>query len=329
MIFRIIALTLSLQANSQTTNPYSQYGYTTYPQYQQYKMDPAPSANENASCRDPNWDSDCVCDQQKQKIAWVKERGQALDSFNWSAVRSKQLVMIGDAHGISNPDSILDLINRSQANDTEKQCVLFEMSSDWTSDQFLKLLQEKTGNPEADRLRRYYGKIARGALDYGFSLHMIDDPRNWSGSRDATDYEREVHMAKTIKNLFQNQKCKHAILVVGKTHISGGNLPQSLTQLGISLTRLNPISAPNAGRSGPAEEWNGLCTSQTYSPSEATIFENSGIKNAWVIPGFTPPLSDMKFGNFDYSILFPDGQFEKRPPSQSNSSPTKRVEGIR
>jgi hypothetical protein len=59
------------------------------------------------------------------------------------------------------------------------------------------------------------------------------------------------------------------------------------------------------------------------------IFENSGIKSAWVIPGFTPPLSEMTFGSFDYSILFPEGQFEKGTSSQSTRGSSKRVGSVR
>lgn len=149
-------------------------------------------------------------------------------------------------------------------------------------------------------------------------LYAVDDPRNWGGDQGVTDFEREVHMAKTIKGLFEARKCEHAVLVVGKAHIAGNNLPNRLKDSGVSLTRLNPIHAPNAGRSAPTEEWNGLCESQTYTPSEALIFENSGIKNTWVTPGFTRPLTDITFGSFDYSILFPEAHFEQGPASHGN-----------
>ncbi len=266
LAMNFMALAFTLQANAdQQANPYSLgNGYSAYSQYQQGSAASNPA--ERKGCKDPNWDGDCVCEQQKLKIEWVKSQGQSLNAFNWSNIRSKQLVMIGDAHGISNPDSILDLM-RLARSDSSKQCVFFEMSSDWSSDELLKLLREKTGDPEADRLRRYYGKLANGAIAQGFKPYMVDDPRNWNGDRFATDFDRDVHMATTIRNLFATQKCDHAIFVVGKAHISGNNLPAWLTQAGISLTRLNPIHAPSEGRNGPTEEWNGLCSSQSYTPS--------------------------------------------------------------
>lgn len=325
----LMAIAFGFQANAdQQTNPYSPDRYATYPQYQQGYTASASNPTERKGCKDPNWDGDCVCEQQKQKIAWVKSEGKALNVFNWSNIRSKQLVMIGDAHGISNPDSILDLM-RLARSESGKQCVFFEISSDWSGDEFLKLLREKTGDPEADRLRRYYDKLANGAIAQGFTPYMVDDPRNWSGDRIATDFEREIHMATIVEKLFVTQKCEHAIFMVGKAHITGKNLPALLTQAGISLTRLNPIHAPNEGRSGPTEEWNGLCTSQTYTPSEALIFGNSGIKDHWVTPGFTPPLTDMTFGSFDYSILFPEAHFEQKSSFPTNGRPAKSAGAVR
>jgi hypothetical protein len=62
---------------------------------------------------------------------------------------------------------------------------------------------------------------------------------------------------------------------------------------------------------------------ETYTPTEAVIFESSGIKDDWVIPGFIPPLSNMTFGSFDYSILFPEAHFEHSQSSQQNSPATE------
>jgi hypothetical protein len=300
---------------SSPENPYSQYG-GGYKQYQQYGKPIAPETSEVNLCEDLNWDSNCLCERQKQKISWVKSHGKPLYQFDWSKIQENRLVIIGDAHGVSNPDSILTLIKQSRST-ADKQCVFFEMSSDYSSEQYLKLLRETTGEPEADLLRRYYGKIANGAIKLGFKLYTVDDPKNWDGTSNTSDYERELHMAATIKDLFETQKCDHAVLIVGKAHVAAkynyvDNMPQLLLKSGITLTRLNPMQAPNGGREAPSEEWNGICASQIFTPSEALIFENSGIKNDLVTPGFYPPLTTMKFGSFDYSVLFPEGQFEQK-----------------
>lgn len=272
------------------------------------------SATPKSACDDNNWDSQCICERQKVKIDLVKNHGQALDQFSWSKIQSKHIVMIGDAHGVSNPDNILKLISHSRS-DTAKQCVLLEMSSDYTSDQFIKLLSEKTGIPETDHLRKYYGRIANGATAMGFKLFNIDDPKNWSDSP-PSDFDREIHMSAVINKLFKDNSCDHAVLVVGKAHIAspfakGETLVDRLVKSNLTSVRLNPINAPNNGRKDSVETWNGLCLSQTYNPPHAIIFENTGIENDLVIPGFFPPLSNMKYRDFDYSILFPEPQFER------------------
>lgn len=327
MIFTMLAMLISIQVQADLQrNPYSQYGYGSY----SIPNNDSSAADEQRpqSCSDPNWDSGCLCEQQRQKIEWVRNQGQPIVGFDWSRIRSQQLVIMGDAHGVSNPDSILDLINLSRS-ESRRQCVFFEMSSDWSVEEFLNILRERTGNPETDLLRRYYSRIANGAISNGFTLHMVDDPRNFTGDRTVSDLDREAHMASRIKDLFEARRCDHAIFVVGKAHVSGSYLPSRLRQLGISLTTLNPIHAPSAGRTRPTEEWNGLCESQTYTPSEPLIFANSGIRDSWITPGFTAPLYSTRFGSFDYSILFPEAQFERGSRSSPSQPAQQGLSGVR
>lgn len=314
VIFASVCILVSCAENDSKANPYSQYveGQAPYSQYSE--ADKLQFSHVN-TCEDLNWDSECLCARQEQKISWVKSHGKSLNQFDWSKIQSKQLVIVGDEHGMSNPSSILNLIKQSRSK-TGTQCMLFEMSSDFSGDQYVNLLKERTGEPATDLLRAYYGQIANGAMALGFKLHMVDDPKNWDGESYVTDLEREAHMAATIKELFKTQKCDHAVLVVGKAHVAThyyqkDNLPEALLKSGISLSRLNPIQAPNGGRTA-LEGWNGICLAQSFTPPEALIFENSGIKDDLIIPGFSEPMTVMKFGSFDYSILFPESNFKQK-----------------
>ena len=122
-------------------------------------------------------------------------------------------------------------------------------------------------------------------------------------------------MAKTVSDLISKGTCKQAILIVGKAHISRGDLTKGLKDHGLSFLSFNPIHAPDGGQTAPTEEWNGICRSQIYHPREAAIFENSGIRENWVAPGFTADHRILKYGSFDYSILFPEPHFEQEKQS--------------
>lgn len=313
MIWVTLAFLFNLHATAgQDDHPSSQYG--SWPQaYSPLNTSMTDSAE--ARCLDTNWDSECMCNQQGQKIAWIKAQGKDINEFDWSPVQSKKLVIIGDAHTVTHPKAILDLMRLSRS-EAGKQCVFFEISSNFSAEHLFSLLKEKSGLDETDRLRRYYDKILNGALALGLKPYLVDDPRNWEGDLPVTDLEREIHMALTVQNLFKSQDCDHAIFLVGKAHVAEkyygqDNLTEQLAKAGISLTTLNPIHAPNGGRNnGPIEEWNGICLSQTFTPPKAMIFPNSGVKNTLISPGFTIPSSTMTYGSFEYSILFPEPHFE-------------------
>ncbi len=324
MLNTLLFFALAIHGNAQDgTNPYSSYGGRESTQGYGY---PGFQSDLIRGCGDANWDSDCQCEAQKKKIDWVKRQGRKLDEFNWKDIQSKQLVIIGDAHGVSSPDAIVNLIKRSQPQ-SSRQCVFFEMSSEFSGQQFLHLLREKTGDEETDKLRRYYLKIANGAVSMGKQLFMVDSPKNWNGDRKVSDFEREMHMSQLIQRAFSSGQCTQAVFVVGKDHAN--TLSERLSKAGISLTRLNPIHSSNGGRNGPTEEWNGICMSQTFTPSHALIFPNFGIKNDLIYPGFFPPNSTMRYEGFDYSILLPEPRFEQDPVSATKTRSNERTTGTR
>ncbi len=83
----------------QQINPYAQPQYGYSPNSSGYPS--VAERNNPINCDDRNWDGNCVCEQQRQKIAWVRSQGLPILGFDWSQIRSAQLVMIGDAHGVS------------------------------------------------------------------------------------------------------------------------------------------------------------------------------------------------------------------------------------
>ncbi len=312
----LVAQPLFANTNSDLTydpnnNPYGQFGGGDAGYNASLYQQPEPA---KTSCEDNNWDGPCICERQRVKIELVKTQGQTLNQFSWNKIQSKQIVIIGDAHAISNPENISELIVRSRSA-SGKQCLFLEMPSSYSSDQFIQLLDTKTGEAETDKFRRYYSKFTKSALAIGFKIFSVDHPENFSDTP-PSDFEREIHMAKTIDKLFKENSCEHAVFVVGKAHIAspftkGETLVDRLTQANLSVVRLNLMNAPSGGRSSAVEMWNGVCLKQTYTPANAVIFENKGIENDLIIPGFYEPLSQMTFKDFDYSVLFPEFQFEQ------------------
>jgi hypothetical protein len=83
---------MSIHTVAQGVNSYSQYqnrySITQTPQY----VHPNHSSRlEENICNDMNWDSECLCEQQKQKIAWVKVKDTA--SVNLTGLRFKQITL--------------------------------------------------------------------------------------------------------------------------------------------------------------------------------------------------------------------------------------------
>jgi hypothetical protein len=262
-------------------------------------------SSQNASLAYCN-SSENLCQMQKEKSAWAKSKGQSLQTFSWDKVRSRQLVLIGDEHGISDPDSLLILIAKAKTKlSNAKACFFFEIANSKTVDELTAITEEISSHSETDRLRAYYKKILRGTKSLGFKIFLIDHPEN-DGSRVVNINERDQFMAGKISALFEAGDCQQAVMIIGKAHIAADvrdrkTLVQNLGNH-LKLARLNPIFAKDWERPREVNAWNGLCRSAEFVPSESVIFRNDGIAHKPIYPFYSWL---MKFGAFDYTILFP------------------------